>query len=52
MTEQPTAHQPAERSYPTNLLHYHRLDRGGHFAAWEQPQLLTQELRTAFQPLR
>jgi pimeloyl-ACP methyl ester carboxylesterase len=42
----------AERAYPNNLLHYNRLDRGGHFAAWEQPQLLTQELRTAFQPLR
>ena len=42
----------AERAYPNNLLHYHQLDRGGHFAAWEQPQLLTQELRTAFRPLR
>jgi pimeloyl-ACP methyl ester carboxylesterase len=42
----------AERAYPNNLIHYHRLDRGGHFAAWEQPQLLTQELRTAFRPLR
>ena len=40
----------AERAYPNNLIHYHQLDRGGHFAAWEQPQLLTQELRTAFQP--
>ena len=38
----------AERAYPTNLIHYHQLDRGGHFAAWEQPQLLTQELRAAF----
>jgi pimeloyl-ACP methyl ester carboxylesterase len=42
----------AERAYPDNLIHYHRLDRGGHFAAWEQPQLLTQELRTAFRTLR
>ena len=42
----------AERAYPTNLIHYHRLDRGGHFAAWEQPQLLTQELRAAFKSLR
>jgi pimeloyl-ACP methyl ester carboxylesterase len=42
----------AERAYPTNLIHYHQLDRGGHFAAWEQPQLLTQELRTAFRTLR
>ena len=42
----------AERAYPNNLIPYHRLDRGGHFAAWEQPQLLTQELRTALRPLR
>jgi hypothetical protein len=27
----------AERAYPNNLIHYNRLDRGGHFAAWEQP---------------
>jgi len=42
----------AERAYPDNLIHYNRLDRGGHFAAWEQPQLLSDELRTAFRPLR
>jgi pimeloyl-ACP methyl ester carboxylesterase len=42
----------AERAYPDNLIHYHQLDRGGHFAAWEQPQLLSQELRTAFQTPR
>jgi pimeloyl-ACP methyl ester carboxylesterase len=42
----------AERAYPDNLIHYHRLDRGGHFAAWEQPQLFTDELRTAFRSLR
>ena len=42
----------AARAYPDNLLHYNRLDRGGHFAAWEQPQLLSQELRTAFRSLR
>jgi pimeloyl-ACP methyl ester carboxylesterase len=42
----------AERAYPDNLIHYHRLDRGGHFAAWEQPQLLAEELRTAFRSLR
>ena len=29
----------AERAYPDNLIHYNRVDRGGHFAAWEQPQL-------------
>jgi pimeloyl-ACP methyl ester carboxylesterase len=42
----------AERAYPDNLIHYNRLDRGGHFAAWEQPQLLADELRAAFRSLR
>jgi pimeloyl-ACP methyl ester carboxylesterase len=42
----------AERAYPDNLVHYNRLDRGGHFAAWEQPQLFAQELRDAFRTLR
>jgi pimeloyl-ACP methyl ester carboxylesterase len=41
----------AERAYP-NLIHYNRLPKGGHFAAWEQPQLLCEELRTAFRSLR
>ncbi|SCF28089.1 epoxide hydrolase family protein [Micromonospora mirobrigensis] len=41
----------AERAYP-NLIHYNKLDRGGHFAAFEQPMLLTEELRTAFRSLR
>jgi pimeloyl-ACP methyl ester carboxylesterase len=41
-----------ERAYPTNLVHYNRLDRGGHFAAWEQPQLMAEELRAAFTTLR
>ncbi|MEV1329738.1 epoxide hydrolase family protein [Micromonospora costi] len=41
----------AERAYP-NLVHYNRLDRGGHFAAWEQPQLLSEEIRAGFRPLR
>jgi pimeloyl-ACP methyl ester carboxylesterase len=40
-----------ERAYPI-LIHYNRLDRGGHFAAWEQPQLLASELRAAFRALR
>jgi pimeloyl-ACP methyl ester carboxylesterase len=42
----------AERAYPDNLIHYNRLDRGGHFAAWEQPQLFAEELRAAFRSLR
>ena len=41
----------AERAYP-KLLHYNRLSKGGHFAAWEQPQLFATELRAAFRPLR
>ncbi len=40
-----------ERAYP-NLIHYNRLPTGGHFAAWEQPTLFTDELRTAFRSLR
>jgi len=41
----------AERAY-SNLIHFNRLDKGGHFAAWEQPALFIQELRTAFRSLR
>jgi pimeloyl-ACP methyl ester carboxylesterase len=40
-----------ERAYP-KLIHYNRLDRGGHFAAWEQPEIFVKELRAAFKPLR
>ena len=40
-----------ERAYP-NLIHYNKLDKGGHFAAWEQPDLFTAELRAAFKSLR
>jgi hypothetical protein len=29
-------------------IHYNRLDKGGHFAAWEQPQLLSEEVRAGF----
>jgi pimeloyl-ACP methyl ester carboxylesterase len=41
----------AERAYP-KLIYYNKLDKGGHFAAWEQPELLSTELREAFRPLR
>jgi pimeloyl-ACP methyl ester carboxylesterase len=41
----------AQRAYP-NLIHYNRLDKGGHFAAWEQPALFSQELRASFKALR
>jgi pimeloyl-ACP methyl ester carboxylesterase len=42
----------AERAYPKNLIHYNKLDRGGHFAAWEQPDLFCAEMRAAFRTLR
>jgi pimeloyl-ACP methyl ester carboxylesterase len=41
----------AERAYP-KLVHYNRLDKGGHFAAWEQPKVFAQELRVGFKSLR
>ncbi len=41
----------AERAYP-NLVHFNTVDRGGHFAAWEQPELLSQEVRATFRSLR
>ena len=40
-----------EATYP-NLRYFNEVDRGGHFAAWEQPQLFSDELRTAFRTLR
>jgi pimeloyl-ACP methyl ester carboxylesterase len=40
-----------ERAYP-NLIYYNEVDKGGHFAAWEQPELFTEELRAAFPSLR
>jgi pimeloyl-ACP methyl ester carboxylesterase len=41
----------AERAYP-KLIHYNRLDKGGHFAAWEQPELFSEEVHAGFRPLR
>ena len=41
----------AERAY-SKLIYYNKLDKGGHFAAWEQPQLLSEEVRAGFRPLR
>lgn len=41
----------ARRAYK-NLIYFNEVDRGGHFAAWEQPQLFTNELRAAFKSLR
>jgi pimeloyl-ACP methyl ester carboxylesterase len=41
----------AEQAYP-KLIYYNKLDKGGHFAAWEQPALFSAELRAGFRPLR
>jgi pimeloyl-ACP methyl ester carboxylesterase len=41
----------AEQAYP-NLIYYNAVDKGGHFAAWEQPQLFSEEVRAAFRSLR
>jgi pimeloyl-ACP methyl ester carboxylesterase len=41
----------AERAYP-KLVHYNQLPKGGHFAAWEQPAFLTEEMRVGFRSLR
>lgn len=41
----------ARRAY-SNLGYFHAVDKGGHFAAWEEPELFAAELRAAFRPLR
>src|SRR5436190_19710587 len=41
----------AQRAYP-KLIHYNKLAKGGHFAAWEQPQLFSEEVRAGFRSLR
>ncbi len=41
----------AERGYH-KLIYFHQADKGGHFAAWEQPQTFSEEIRAAFRPLR
>ena len=41
----------AEKAYP-KLIHYNKLPKGTHFAAWEQPQFYSEEVRTSFRPLR
>ena len=40
-----------EKAYP-KLIYYNRLPKGGHFAAWEQPELFSEEIRAAFRSLR
>jgi pimeloyl-ACP methyl ester carboxylesterase len=41
----------AERAYP-KLIYFHRVEKGGHFAAWEQPEIFSEELRAAFRSVR
>jgi pimeloyl-ACP methyl ester carboxylesterase len=41
----------AEKLYP-NLVYFHQAESGGHFAAWEEPQLFSEEIRAVFRPLR
>jgi pimeloyl-ACP methyl ester carboxylesterase len=41
----------AERAYP-KLVHYNKVEKGGHFAAWEQPKLFSEEVRAGFRSLR
>jgi hypothetical protein len=41
----------SEKAYP-KLIYYHRAEKGGHFAAWEQPMIFVAELRAGFKSLR
>jgi len=41
----------AEAAYP-GLAYFNEVDKGGHFAAWEEPQLFSTEVRAAFRPVR
>ncbi len=41
----------AERAYP-KLIYFNEVDKGGHFASWEEPELFSQELRAAFRTVR
>ena len=41
-----------ERAYPNVDIYFNKVDKGGHFAAWEEPELFSEEMRAAFRPLR
>jgi pimeloyl-ACP methyl ester carboxylesterase len=41
-----------EKAYPNVAIYFNEVDKGGHFAAWEEPQLFSEEMRAAFRPLR
>ena len=47
----PQSLHPTERAYP-RLIYFNRAEAGGHFAAWEQPEIFSREVRAAFRPLR
>ena len=47
----PTPRTWVEKAYPT-LTYFNKVDKGGHFAAWEEPELFATEIRAAFQTLR
>jgi pimeloyl-ACP methyl ester carboxylesterase len=42
----------AEQAYGDNLSYFNEVDKGGHFAAWEEPELFSTEVRAAFRTLR
>ena len=44
--------QELGRGAPCNLIYFNEVDRGGHFAAWEEPEIFAAELRAAFRSLR
>ena len=50
-TIRPLQRNWTEREYH-KLIYYNQVDRGGHYAAWEQPQLFSEEVRAGFRPLR
>ena len=52
MARQPIPRSWVERAYPNVPIYYNEVDKGGHFAAWEEPELFAEELRAAFRPLR
>jgi len=41
-----------EASYPNKVVYFNAVDKGGHFAAWEEPQIFSAEVRTAFKSVR
>ena len=43
--------QLGRSAYP-NVIYFNEVDKGGHFAAWEEPELFSEEMRAAFRPLR